>query len=250
MAPSENRTHISLDPVKIQYFSLLSNLRKIPWWQEFSAVDLHGELYGLHSSNKYQGWQLSVLPTFVKREKWVTVVGLKKEFPVAQPFLSLTFCVAWESEATRENPMSDSSTQKGREKLREAFPFLRASVLRLSTGRKQSTHLQYGASVRVFMRVLPPIPALRLGLVESEKVAQQQEQKQKRDPVADMRLGILCTQGSRMAFSAPAGELIIDRTAKWVHASRGQLTSVGLPERKTITIWKVLPSISDSQEKG
>lgn len=65
-----------------------------------------------------------------------------------------------------------------------------------------------------------------------------------------MRLGILCTQGSRMAFSASVGELVIDRTAKWVHASRGQLTSVGLPERMGITTWKVLPSISDSQEKG
>lgn len=49
-----------------------------------------------------------------------------------------------------------------------------------------------------------------------------------------------------MAFLATAIELIIDRTAKWVHASRGQLTSMGLSERMGITIWKVLPSISDS----
>lgn len=77
-----------------------------------------------------------MLHAFVKREKWVRIVGLKKEFPVAQPFLSLIFCVARESEATRENPMRGSSMQKRREKLREAFPFLRASGLRLSTGRK------------------------------------------------------------------------------------------------------------------
>lgn len=101
------------------------------------------------------------------------------------------------------------------------------------------------------MRVLPPIPALRLGLVESEKVAQYIARTEaKKRSGGRHEVGDLVYPGSRMAFSAPAGELIIDRTAKWVHASRGQLTSVGLPERKTITIWKVLPSISDSQEKG
>lgn len=61
-----------------------------------------------------------------------------------------------------------------------------------------------------------------------------------------MRLGILCTQGSRMAFLATAVELIIDKIAKWFHASRGQFISMGLSERMGITIWKVLPSISDS----
>lgn len=34
-----------------------------------------------------------------------------------------------------------------RDKLREAFLFLRASVLRVSTGRKQSTNLSCGVSV-------------------------------------------------------------------------------------------------------
>lgn len=72
-----------------------------------------------------------------------------------------------------------------------------------------------------------------------------QGQKQKRGQVLDTTLEIVCRQGSRMVPLTLVVELT-DGTAKWACASRGQLSPVGLSGRVYVTIWKVLPSISDS----
>lgn len=64
-----------------------------------------------------------------------------------------------------------------------------------------------------------------------------------------MRWGSLCTLGSRMAVLALIVELIIDETARWVHVSSRQPSSVGLSRRMGITICRVLLNTSDSLGK-
>lgn len=89
----------------------------------------------------------------------------------------------------------------------------------------------------------------KLGFYKLSGAAQnktkKQGQKQKRGQVLDPRSEIVCRQGSRMAPLTLVVELT-DGTAKWARASRGQLSRVGLSGRVDVTIWKVLPSISDS----
>ena len=86
-----------------------------------------------------------------------------------------------------------------------------------------------------------------MGNTREEKDLQKQKtSRSKIDQVVDMRLEILCTQGSSMASLALVVELIIDGTAKWVLASGGQLSPVGLSRRVGVTTWKVLPSVSNS----
>lgn len=58
----------------------------------------------IQSVNTRDSNYLPMLGTFVKRGKWM--VGLKS-FQLLHLFLSLIFCVARESEATRGNSMRD-----------------------------------------------------------------------------------------------------------------------------------------------